>query len=61
MYINKHGEADLNRLRKLESTGHILTTDGLRFICSAHDYDPERIGKYFLEKLAEWNAETASL
>lgn len=35
----------------LRSKGKILTPDGLRFICQAHDYDPEAIGRHFLELL----------
>ena len=28
--------------------GRILTPDGLRLICAALDYDPEKIGKHML-------------
>jgi len=31
--------------------GRLLTPEGLRFICSAYKYDPEAIGKHFLELL----------
>ena len=31
--------------------GKILTPDGLRFICEANGYDPEKIGKQLLEVL----------
>ena len=31
--------------------GRILTPDGLRLICAALDYDPEKIGKHMLEIL----------
>ena len=31
--------------------GRLLTPDGLRVICEACNYDPEAIGKYFLELL----------
>lgn len=34
-----------------KNNGRILTPDGLRFICQANDYNPEKIGKYFLEVL----------
>lgn len=27
-----------------KNNGRILTPDGLRFICQANDYDPEKIG-----------------
>lgn len=36
---------------KEKSKGRILTPDGLRFICAANDYDPEKIGQHFLELL----------
>ena len=31
--------------------GRILTPDGIRFICAANDYNPEKIGQHFLELL----------
>ena len=34
------------------NNGRILTPDGLRFICEANNYDPEAIGRHFLEVLA---------
>ena len=37
--------------------GRLLTPDGLRFICASHDYDPEAIGKHFLEVLAKFQSE----
>ena len=36
---------------KSKSQGRILTPDGIRFICAANDYDPEKIGQHFLELL----------
>jgi hypothetical protein len=39
--------------------GRILTPDGLRFICSACDFDPTEIGKIMLENLAKLQAEGA--
>ncbi len=35
-----------------KNNGCILTPDGLRFICQANDYDPEKIGRPMLEVLA---------
>ena len=32
-----------------KNNGHILTPDGLRFICQANNYDPEKIGRHMLE------------
>ena len=37
--------------------GRILTPDGLRLICAALDYDPEKIGKHMLEMLAKFRNE----
>lgn len=34
-----------------KAKGHILTPDTIRLICSANDYDPDRIGRHFLEIL----------
>ena len=34
----------------------MLTPDGLRFICSACNYDPTEIGKIMLENLANLQA-----
>ena len=34
--------------------GRILTPDGLRLICAALDYDPEKIGKHMLKMLAKF-------
>lgn len=33
--------------------GRALTSDGLRLICAAENYDPEAIGKRMLETLAK--------
>ena len=33
--------------------GRILTPDGLRVVCEANGYDPEKIGKHFLEVLPQ--------
>lgn len=38
------------------SRGRILTPDGLRTICSAYEYNPEKIGKHFLELLSKITA-----
>ena len=35
-----------------KNNGRILTPDGLRFICQANDYDPEKIGRHMLEVMA---------
>lgn len=33
--------------------GRVLTSDGLRLICAAENYDPEAIGERMLEALAK--------
>ena len=37
--------------------GRILTPDGLKMICAANDYDPEKIGQHFLDMLAKLRRE----
>ncbi len=34
-----------------KAKGHILMPDMVRFICEANNFDPEEIGKHFLEVL----------
>ncbi len=43
--------ADYEQLCRDWNNGHILTPDGLRFICEANNYDVETIGKHFLDVL----------
>ena len=43
--------AEYKRLCEDKNNGRILTPDGLRFICAANNYDPEAIGRHFLELL----------
>ena len=47
---NKQYEEYQQYLR-YRSEGRILAPDGLRFICEANAYDPEKIGRHFLELL----------
>lgn len=54
--LNKAAIADYDRLKRLEQTGHVLTTDGLRLIIKACQYDPAEVGKVFLETYARWHA-----
>ena len=35
--------------------GRLLTPDGLRFICQANGYNPEKIGLHMMTVLANWN------
>jgi len=49
--ITKKQYDDYMLLRKQRDEGKLLTPDGLRFICEANDFDPEKIGKHFLEVL----------
>ena len=41
---------ELQKYLRDKNNGHILTPDGLRFICQANNYDPEKIGSYLLDK-----------
>ena len=45
--------ADYEQLCRDRNNGRLLTPDGLRFICEANGYDPEAIGRHFLEVLAK--------
>ena len=49
--ITKKQLADYEQLCMDRNNGRIFTPDGLRFICEAYEYDPEKIGKHFLEIL----------
>lgn len=48
--------ADYEQLCRNRNNGRLLTSDGLRFICEANNYDPEAIGWNFLEVLAQISA-----
>ena len=49
--------ADYEQLCRDRNNGRLLTPDGLWFICEANNYDPEAIGRHFLETLARINSE----
>lgn len=49
--ITKKKQAEYEQLKRDMDNGRIFTPDGLRFICEANDYDPEKIGKHLLEVL----------
>ena len=42
---------DFQKYMQDKRNGQILTTDGLRFICEANNFDAEAIGQHFLELL----------
>ena len=42
---------DYRKLCEARNNGRLMTPDGLRIICAGNDYDPEKIGRYFLELL----------
>ncbi len=52
MALTKKQQADYEQFCQDRSSGQILTPDGLRLICEANGYDPEKIGQHFLEVLA---------
>lgn len=49
--LTKSEIEDYRKLCADRNRGRILTPDGLRFICSACNYDAEAIGRHFLELL----------
>lgn len=51
--LTKAEVEDYHKLCNEGSHGRLLNPDGLRLICSANDYDPEKIGRYFLELLPQ--------
>ena len=51
---NNQYEAYMKMLRDKED-GRLLTPDGLRMICSANEYNPEKIGLHMLMVLENWN------
>lgn len=48
---------DYDRLCEARNKGRLLTPDGLRLICASYNYDPEAIGKHFLEVLGNMNSD----
>lgn len=51
--ITKEQLEEYEQLRRDRDNGRLLTPDGLRFICEANNYNPEAIGRHFLEVLAK--------
>ena len=49
--ITKKQMEEYEKLKRDRDNGRLLTPDGLRFICEANGYGPEKIGKHFLEVL----------
>lgn len=47
--ISKKELQDYQQLCRDRENGKILTSDGLKLICSALKYNPEKIGQHFLE------------
>lgn len=41
--------------KKDKTHGRLLTSDGIRLICKANNYDPEKIGVEILKTLAKIN------
>ena len=54
MTITKAQYADYMRLKEAERSGHLLTLDTMRLIVRACEYDPEKVGRHFLEVFAKW-------
>lgn len=55
--MKKKQLAEYQKFLHDKNNGRILTPDGLRFICDALGYDPEKIGRHFLEVLGNYNKE----
>lgn len=55
--LTKRQIEDYTELCRARDKGRLLTPNGLRFICAANNYDPEEIGKHFLEVLARFEAD----
>ena len=53
--MTKKQIAEYEQYCRDKNSGRILTPDGLRLICAACEYDPEKIGKHFLEVLGNFN------
>lgn len=56
-YINKAQYQDYMQFCKDRNHGKLFTLNVLRLICSAHDYNAEKIGKYFLQLLSQTHTE----
>ena len=48
-YMSSKEVQDYTDLCRKRDLGQILTPDGLIFICDAFHYDPEAIGRHFIE------------
>lgn len=51
--MTKKQIAEYEQYLRDKNNGRILRPECLQFICEANDYDPEKIGKYFLELLPQ--------
>lgn len=51
--ITNKGYEEFQKYREDKLYGRLLTSDGLRLICAAENYNPEAIGKRMLETLAK--------
>lgn len=49
---NKEYE-EFSKYKEDKLYGRVLTSDGLRLICAAENYEPEDIGKRMLQALAK--------
>ena len=59
-YMTKEQIADYEKLCKERNNGRLLTAEGIEFICQAHNYDAEAIGKHFLELLPKLRADKSN-
>ena len=52
-YMTKKQIEDYEHLCHERNNGRLLTSDGIRFICEACNYDAEKIGQHFLDLLSK--------
>lgn len=57
MNISKKEYENYRRLLDDKNNGRVLTPDGLRFLCEANKYDPEKIGRVMLETYAKFKSQ----
>ena len=56
-YLTVKQIQDYKQLCKEREQGRMLTPDGIIFICEANHYDPESIGRHFIEMAAKFKSE----
>ena len=60
-YLTAKQYAEYKQMCHDRDHGRLLTPDGLRFVCASHNYDPEEIGRHFLEVLGGFELEKTQI